>query len=615
MINTTLAKPSLTIASTLPENENLINKRYNNILEALVPHIEMVQNQFKAENWTFTDLKQNCSFLEKSCRSVKRAFQSAGFKIFHRDSYSQVKKQGHALRREIKEIISGSGKASTFLEAVKQLRALRDNLSIFTEQSDAFTRFLDKKELNLLKHDFLVAFTYVSEKTLSNFESDCKLGEDIIQTLLVDAGELRNSMENLLVDQFFTKEKYADFLHQDGEMEAILKRVEDVNATQGFLDEKVYQQFVARLIHLQQETKNDFFEIALKADIQKAIDNKLLSKKTKKLFQDPTVRKKFKKVHKLRLEKLQQEHRIGNEDHLLLRKIAKAQFAASLGVKSDLSPKGVNGAQFIKGVTFNGKTRKGVIREYLGVFKKPSVETYFDKFKHLIGINQHSLLHSGEFADMAAEKAAYMIAKKMNAPQLTLAPAEIISYKDFKGAFLLWQSNCKLAGRDETGKLNGKEEFTENELNLFQIFIAFDFLLGNLDRHGDNWMFKESADGEINKIIPIDNANILPQKEKNYLNWKTLGWHISEWNELNIAQKPFTEETIRLIAALGDNFVNEICEEIRQDPKISTMMEEDPKNQGTYPSIESEGFMQHRFDLLKKAVSGELKTPYELSKA
>ncbi|MBM3198813.1 MAG: hypothetical protein FJZ58_06125 [Chlamydiae bacterium] len=54
--------------------------------------------------------------------------------------------------------------------------------------------------------------------------------------------------------------------------------------------------------------------------------------------------------------------------------------------------------------------------------------------------------------------------------------------------------------------------YTVNELILFQKFALFDFILGNLDRHKENWFLSFSEEEELIGITAIDNANGFPHK-------------------------------------------------------------------------------------------------------
>ena len=68
---------------------------------------------------------------------------------------------------------------------------------------------------------------------------------------------------------------------------------------------------------------------------------------------------------------------------------------------------------------------------------------------------------------------------------------------------MVWAPQCQTSYQLRCVPL---DTFREDELERFQKFVIEDYIIGNLDRHRDNWLWQED-EGHLAGIIAIDNAN------------------------------------------------------------------------------------------------------------
>lgn len=333
---------------------------------------------------------------------------------------------------------------------------------------------------------------------------------------------------------------------------------------------------------------------------------------------DIEIRNLFENILKLRNEKKADSSLKTNPDHLLARKIAKGQFAIKLGVGLKSIGKGVHGAKLVKSV--NGKE--------LGVFKpqelpgeKSSDKSFFHKLKNIFGQGQEQFLNDGVYADTCAEKAAYILAQELNCQELTVSPVKIVDFEDRTGAFLVFAKKTKEAAVISK-ELQEKQDYTEEELNIFQSFAIYDYLLGNLDRHDRNWLV-EWENNKMKKIVPIDNANSLPKGNPTLLNygaWRSL----YAWKSYKIAEIPFTEKMKEFVQNnITSEKIESIIEKIENDSEISDLYKNEQR--GHFLSEESKEGLRRRAEVLRKivapakkemAVNGakdQIKSPFSLA--
>ena len=132
-----------------------------------------------------------------------------------------------------------------------------------------------------------------------------------------------------------------------------------------------------------------------------------------------------------------------------------------------------------------------------GIFKPKSGET--DAFDREVP--------GGKGRLMAREKNAYDVAKIVGVDDLV--PPTAIRKVDVgrgaeQGSIQEWQPNCKVAHRcDDATKYDGTKDRMRAQ--------AFDFVMGNMDRHEGNWMINKNS----GKIVLIDNGFNLPDSVHN----------------------------------------------------------------------------------------------------
>lgn len=243
-------------------------------------------------------------------------------------------------------------------------------------------------------------------------------------------------------------------------------------------------------------------------------------------------------------------------DLRLERKAAKA-LEASLAMGSDCmesTGKGVNGSQFVKSL----KNKK------IGVFKSiPESTGFWNPF------SQKAYLNPEPGASAASERASYLLARELNTPYLTVPPVKIMDLNGKKGSFAVFEKG--VPADKIIHEIDNKSSYSEEELNIFQFFIILDYLLGNLDRHLDNYLFGWDDVLKLFKAIyPIDNERSFPNEKPNWYNFNAAK-NVYKWQELKLAGFKFTQ-TVRDIVEnrITNDFIQHFIEIINSDPQIQS---------------------------------------------
>lgn len=151
-------------------------------------------------------------------------------------------------------------------------------------------------------------------------------------------------------------------------------------------------------------------------------------------------------------------------------------------------------------------------------------------------------------------------------------------------------------------QIDGKKEFSETEQTIFQKFALFDYLIGNLDRHEENWFVtmkqNEQGEPEITRIKAIDNANAFPKKVPRKNSRGSRNQY--KWKIFNIAKKPFTQETLDFVK---NNLESE---------KIDAFIRELHKDMKGFLDKDMEALLRQRANMIIDLVK-EGKTPAELA--
>lgn len=298
------------------------------------------------------------------------------------------------------------------------------------------------------------------------------------------------------------------------------------------------------------------------------------------------------------------------------RKIAKGGLAINLGrgVKAN---KGATGTLIIKDI--NGKP--------VGIHKVSEKDVpLWTRIKNIIKSifgGQLSCLSKAHLAQPRSERAAYLVSRELG---FGVAPSSLeATIQNKVGVFQVFVNKNKDRGavsdvkntvfelkkykkpltsikngngEDQTLYPKGKDEdsyieaekevtkhirmidqvdkkgmFYESELILFQKFAIFDYLIGNLDRHGLNWLITVSPDKKITSIRAVDNANAFPKKQpaKN----SSAAKNQYAWKSFNIAEQEFTHIVKQFVKDnLNPDKIKNVIKVIKEDLKGNS--EEDP---------------------------------------
>lgn len=217
------------------------------------------------------------------------------------------------------------------------------------------------------------------------------------------------------------------------------------------------------------------------------------------------------------------------EEVKLAIRIEKAKLAESLGIEF-IANKGATGTALIRNL-------KG---KYIAVFKPtheatPLKAKILNKIKRAFGGQLYYLGRKTD-AQAKAEVGAYKLDRHFN---FGLSPAsQFVELGGKQGTFQSF-----LTKFEEAKSLLGTSSETSYSWSLdeFQKMTIFDYLIGNLDRHEENWGVAQiKKDSEGTSLRVIDNANSFLCKNPEA---GTSVKNQYKWKNLEIAKTPFTEQT------------------------------------------------------------------------
>lgn len=337
-------------------------------------------------------------------------------------------------------------------------------------------------------------------------------------------------------------------------------------------------------------------------ELKKAQSAGLISfMRIREFMENPKILHYYEQVKKLKKEKEEDPTLKKAPEHILARKSAKAKLAFAVGVEPKSPDEGAHLTYFLRSLT--GK-KVGVFKQ--ATYKDQGIKTLFRWAGGQIGIGQSLVLNRGKYAEIATEKASYLIKEKLGLHDFEMAPVRITSFNDFsgnktdKGAFLVFCKDVKLA-RDVLTDIE-KDTFSKEEKIKFQSAVLYDFLLGNLDRHTENWMVGVTEEGEISRILFIDNANVLPKEEPSILNLNAVKSRFI-WKKLKIAGFPIEPEVREMYSRLlkdPDAFVEELFHEIQNDSEIKKLFKFEKETQGKQLKTELDYFSKESKETMKK---------------
>ncbi|MCX6990365.1 MAG: hypothetical protein NTX49_04795 [Chlamydiae bacterium] len=259
------------------------------------------------------------------------------------------------------------------------------------------------------------------------------------------------------------------------------------------------------------------------------------------------------------------EHLPATSDLKCRSRMAKASLALRLGVTPSQNAGGATESFIIRDVT--GKK--------LGLYK-PMDDSSPNLIRRLgfivrglVNINRqvHSCRNEGTlpaiYADIASSVASQHFEVNMTPGSLRIRVKE----KKVDGLFLTW---CN--GFTDASKATFATPPKLNNVELFQKMTAYDYLIGNLDRHAGNWMVNK--EGEIRTI---DNSNCFLDKNTT-----------DGWSDQNIRKKQYAWKTHPFagyaITHEVKAFIAEQFTETKIDAYIAATVER-LKSQGLDPDI------------------------------
>lgn len=114
---------------------------------------------------------------------------------------------------------------------------------------------------------------------------------------------------------------------------------------------------------------------------------------------------------------------------------------------------------------------------------------------------------------------------------------------------------------------------TKEEKIIFQKFIILDYLIGNLDRHEENWMLLLDKEGRIKKIGVIDNGNSFPERNPMGKDTNVLK-NQYKWGEHPYSTYKFEQETVDFLQTITEekliDFLKSKKEELKGHPHAET---------------------------------------------
>ena len=114
------------------------------------------------------------------------------------------------------------------------------------------------------------------------------------------------------------------------------------------------------------------------------------------------------------------------------------------------------------------------------------------------------------------------------------------------------------------------KDATSEEISLFQRFVIFDYFLGNLDRHLENWLVKPAEGGKgMANIALIDHEHSFPEEQPTGARkYNYARKHQYEWADLPLSKASFTEENCLLMKKMASE-VEKFIESTNNDPELT----------------------------------------------
>jgi hypothetical protein len=144
------------------------------------------------------------------------------------------------------------------------------------------------------------------------------------------------------------------------------------------------------------------------------------------------------------------------------------------------------------------------------------------------------------------EARAYNLDRQLGLNIVPPTKMEMFESKRFMGRKKLKRGSCQLwAPNAEVAKNCINSNRVDVDDKSFEKLVILDFLLGNQDRHHENWMINRSNDktgwDESYSIFAIDNGSSLPH---GFFKSPATKTHMYSWRKLDNAQRPITHFTL-----------------------------------------------------------------------
>ncbi len=239
-----------------------------------------------------------------------------------------------------------------------------------------------------------------------------------------------------------------------------------------------------------------------------------------------------------------------NADQLLEINLAKAELATSFGYGIVPTDAGANGAVFIK-------TLENVP---VGVFKAPQELSWLDFVEIAkLYVGQARLLNSEKGAQEYAEVVASDLCKEFNfngiAPEAITA-----SFCGKEGSFIAFKGGFQEL-KDVKDAFNARTDFSEDEINLWQMIVVWNSFIGNLDPHDENIFVVMGIGDVLERACMIDHGNAFPVYNPAWLGSKG---NLGAWGRFTISKEPFTDKIKKFIL---DNLSQEKMEQFFESNK------------------------------------------------
>ena len=192
-------------------------------------------------------------------------------------------------------------------------------------------------------------------------------------------------------------------------------------------------------------------------------------------------------------------------------------------------------------------------------------------------VGQRSILNKQPMAGPIAERASHALDSLLGWQLTTPSELGVLGSKPGNiQRYLTPGCGHRFLTTEEEKNIFNKRTLEADELETLQKFALFDFLIGNLDRHGDNWFVEIDEEGTLVGIKAIDNANCFPERRHSPLFATWMLQHRYGWKHYPMAKELLTEEIKQQIQELFGT------EEKRMN--LFKKMEDDVLNKGIMPN-------------------------------